>query len=384
MTQRLRIILPPSAVLIAFAVPFPLSELLLWFIGLWWGVILPPPGLLIGRFIVVFAALAYGVYRVVAFHPVYRPDYHVWLARTPWTRDKPLPAGPVSWVWEDGLILGGLAALAQIDGHLDPVLIVTLPLMSYATYLTRALFLTGSGEFAYATAFVLGLAVWLEPNRWACLVAAVGANLLGQIGFRRSLTGFPWYFGWQIQWWQFLTPKTGEDRSRTPCGWPYDMLRPELSDLPRIDLRDAALVSLLAGWWLFALCSLIPDPLSRGTTLVVVQLLGTAAFFFGRLILYCNGYSPPINVWGRIVTFRWIIPGYDQVYVGPLCTVLVPCVGLAVLKRWGVPEDVAFPVCFALMSFVALSFRPSLRRWRLTGRYRISPALDKNRYIQVG
>jgi len=382
MTQRLRIILPRSGVLVALAVFYLGFELPLWFIRVRWGVVMPHSSDPSDAFL-AFTALAYGGYRVVAFHPFYRPGYHVWLSRTPWTSRKPLPLGPVSWVWEDGLILGGLAALCRIDGNLDPALIVAIALVSHAIVLTPALFLTGAWAFAYATAFVLGLAAWLAPIPWALLAAAVGANLLGQIGFRRSLARFPWYPEWQNRWWAFLTPKTGEDRSRTLCGWPYDTLRPHLTDLPRIDLTDAVLISMLAGWWLFALGSLIPDPKNREIMLLCVGLGGISVFSCGRLLLYVSGHVAPISLWGRIATFRWIIPGCDQIWIGPASSALALCGGLAAWQRWGVPADEALPIGFALMIFLALSSPPSLRRWRLTGRHRIIPMVD-SKFIQVG
>ena len=91
MTQRLRIILPRSGVLVALAAFYLLFELPLWFVRLRWEWYRPPT-LNPSDLIIVFAALTYGGYRVVAFHPFYRPDYHVWLSRTPWTSRKPLPA----------------------------------------------------------------------------------------------------------------------------------------------------------------------------------------------------------------------------------------------------------------------------------------------------
>ena len=36
-----------------------------------------------------------------------------------------------------------------------------------------------------------------------------------------------------------------------------------------------------------------------------------------------KGYVPPTTFWAPIITGRWIIPGYDQVFVAPICTFLV-------------------------------------------------------------
>jgi hypothetical protein len=390
MTRRLRLILPALEVVVACVAAYLLLELPFAIIWLVWGVAVPPEKHPSDLLLILYATF-YGAYRVAAFHPFYRPEYREWLARTPWTSRKPLPVGPVGWVGEDLLIVAGLAALTQVNRHLDPVLLGTIPLMSHGLVLTASLFPTGCWGFGYASAFALGLAVWLGPSRWAFLAAAVGVNVLSHVGYRRSLARFPWSaLEWQEPWrlgWSgiFLT-KIGENPSRPACGWPYDRLRPDPADSPRIDRVDALLVSLLAGWWLFAASSLISDRSARIMVLSGALSIGTWAAFLSRLVLYCQGYAPPINLLGRIFTFRWIIPGYDKVLIGPVCTVVAPVLGIVTLRRWGVPLDIALPFGFSLMLFVALSAGPSLQRWRLTGQHRIVPSQQqpKSEFIPVG
>jgi hypothetical protein len=116
-------------------------------------------------------------------------------------------------------------------------------------------------------------------------------------------------------------------------------------------------------------------------------MLGTQGFFWGRILLYCNGYAPPISVWGRLVTFRWIIPGYDQVFVGPAFTLLSAGTAFIGLLRLGAPPEVVVPVSLGLMMFVAMSCKPSLERWRLTGSHRIKAVgakVQTSEYVQVG
>ena len=97
--------------------------------------------------------------------------------------------------------------------------------------------------------------------------------------------------------------------------------------------------------------------------------------FFIRLLVYIGPCRPPISLWGRIMTARWIIPGYDCVFVAPLCTLLVALIGLAVgivadPAYWG---TVVYPLTMAAALIVALNMGPSLARWRLTGHHRIAP-----------
>jgi hypothetical protein len=390
MIRRLLVILPPPALLLALAIAYTLMELPFWFVRLRWGVQAAGtsrPALVV----VVCSALAYGVYRVAAFHPFFRPDYRAWLERTPWTSRKPLPVGPVAWVPEDLLILGVFAVLTSISEHphADPVVVATLPLMSYAAVLTVTLFATGTWAFGYAQAFALGLAVWLGPNRWAFLAAAIGVNLIGLVGLQRSLARFPWALERQEELWESFREALGEKRIdwQYRCGWPYDRLLRDPAEPLRIGPLDALLVSMLAGWWLFALTSLIPDPRDRDFLRIMVVLVGTGGFSAFRLLLYCAGYASPISLWGRIVTFRWIVPGYDRVFAGPVCTFLTGILGIVAFQAWKLPGDAALPACFALTMFVALSSRPSLRRWRLTGQHRMVFGVQqkqKHEFIQVG
>src|SRR5262249_30265485 len=98
MTARFRLIRPPGWVFFCFMVVYIVLRLPAW-IGLgFWG-IAPAVGKRPTDGLLVIAAIAYGVYRVVAFHPFYRADYRAWLEWTPWSSRKPLPIGPVGWVW---------------------------------------------------------------------------------------------------------------------------------------------------------------------------------------------------------------------------------------------------------------------------------------------
>ena len=55
--------------------------------------------------------------------------------------------------------------------------------------------------------------------------------------------------------------------------------------------------------------SLVLDPSDRNSSLALMLPPCTS---FQRGVHYSEGYASPISFWGRIATFRWIIPGYDQ------------------------------------------------------------------------
>ena len=59
------------------------------------------------------AAGVYAFYRLCRFHPALNRRYSDWLKLSPWTADKPLPLGPIHPVWQDGGVIGALAALSR-------------------------------------------------------------------------------------------------------------------------------------------------------------------------------------------------------------------------------------------------------------------------------
>jgi hypothetical protein len=288
----------------------------------------------------------------------------------------------VGWCWEDSLIVAGLAALAWYDGRIDPALIATLPLLSHSLVLLPPLFTTGAKASGYATIFALGLAVRLGMTRWEFLAAAASASVLAHIGLRRSLAQFPWPGSWFDTWRQSLA--SGATASSSACGWPHDQLRADLANDRRVEPLHAGLGSALAGWWVFAIAGLIAPP-DRNIILLAELVFVAPALAMLRLSIYRPGYTPPMNLWGRIVTLRWIVPRYQQLYLGPLCTVAAPWAFLYVSSRWRIPLEIAVPPAIALTLFVALSCKPSLRTWRLTGHHRIVPTWKQGtEFIKAG
>src|SRR5262249_56326467 len=98
-------------------------------------------------------------------------------------------------------------------------------------------------------------------------------------------------------------------------GWPFDIIRPR-DVAVSISYRDGLMLSLLLGWWMYVILQRI-DPQARfGANFVLVFIAQFA--IAGRIGTYCWGYAPPISLWGRIFTLRWVIPGYDYVFLAPL------------------------------------------------------------------
>jgi hypothetical protein len=393
MSRRLKRILPPYGWIVVFVAVFLIAAApeayVTWRVG----------PVLAGDFprfaagVLVGAALAYGVYRVVAFHPFCRPEYAKWLESTPWTIRKALPLGPVHLIFEDALPLCVLTGLALTQRDLSPFHVAAVALLGYLVPLAVSFAHTGEPAWAYMSAFGLGFVIRVSPDPIAAFVSAVALALLAQIGLSRSLARFPWPHKPPLIHIPNSNNPSGDARpDRAPatpgCGWPFDQLRPNPPSQRRIDVRDAILVGTLVGWLIFALESLMPDPRARHGILITIfsqSLVAIPAVRIWRYLGYT--YRAPIQFWGRIATFRWIIPRFDQVFVTPLCAFFSQIAMAYALHLRGLGPEVFVPVAIATGLIITLGGGPSLERWRLTGKHRIQPSvqtLKTSGHIKVG
>ena len=139
---------------------------------------------------------------------------------------------------------------------------------------------------------------------------------------------------------------------------------------------------MLVGWWAYAL----EDWITLRMQFPMIMFLLAQTVLINRGSLYFRGYAPPISLWGRIATFRWIIPGYDRALLAfPLALLALPAVILAGAP-FGIEPRQCTPAVAAIMVFITLSTPPTLRNWRLTGRHRLVAAIPKisQEFVQVG
>lgn len=338
------------------------------------------------------AAAAYGAARVWSYHPVFQKAYQAWLETTPWTNRKPLPLGPVELVLEDGLVVGPLLLCSAILPQPHAMSILAAFLLGNLGVLVVTLWLTGIRMIGYLSAFGVGLAVKLWHQPIECVAMAAIVYLVAYEGLVQALDRFPW------------TPQPLGDRANNAlavlravspspaspppelCGWPYDRMLGDVKKAAGISRLDAVICCALASWWLYVAASFIPDQKNRLGALLLACQLPYILFPLGRIAVYAQGYSAPITVWGRIRTMRWIIPGYDQVFVGPLCSILAGPAALGLLFACGVPVDASIAIGAGVTPAVALVMPPRLRRWRLTGEHRIVSGLTTANatFIKVG
>lgn len=330
--------------------------------------------LLRGRDGFVAAVMAlYGIFRVMAFHPLFRPRYRDWLEQTPWTVNKPLPLGPIHLIWQD-VILVGLAMLSLHDstqGRPWPLLAF---FFAYLGVLGVSFWRTGPWWMGYLVLFGLAGAARTIAQPFLAIGILVGVYLIALFGVRASLRLFPW------PRLQFLDEIVRMFRNQTPARerpiaiavWPLTQPQ-ETWKTEKINRRDGILAPLLGACWLYALASHIQKIDDQSGFLGFVLFFTTAIALILRLTAYVAPCWPPIGFWGRIFTRHWVIPGYDHVFLAPLCTLITALAGWFLAMLVGPPYyTIMYPLVAAWVAIVALNMGPSLRKWQLTGQYRMA------------
>jgi hypothetical protein len=169
-------------------------------------------------------------------------------------------------------------------------------------------------------------------------------------------------------------------------GWPYDLLGPKLTTTG-IGLGDGTAISLLLGWWFYATIAMAlsyPAPHDSPEAVFsffTLYLLGPIAF--ARLYRYCGNHWWPISLWGRLWTGRWIIPGYDYVFVSPLLAVTTYILGVIYCVRHPAATPASIGITVGVAMWCLLCIGPNLTHWRLTGRHRISFGIFDKQFIKL-
>lgn len=327
------------------------------------------------QFSLGIVALFYGMWRVTGFHPFFRPRYREWLRTVAWDQSKPLPLGPPTLVAQDGVVLLVLGALAgSWEWGLDYAIVM---LAGWSVLLTAANYSAGLDALTLLSALsllplmLLGFFPWLG-------VVSLPAYLTAAAGVAPSLQMFPWV---RMPRWDALSgSKKVEQESRPTDSWP--LLRPpHLGNSPiAMSLPHALMWATFVGAAAAAITLGIElDEATRGGTYersfsgaMLAVRAACVALCFGRILTYVPNCRPPINVAGRLVTGRWIIPGYDQIFVAPLLTLLIGFGGPIIFWHWRASAPVAAGIIIFAIVAIALGMGPTLATWHLTGEYRMT------------
>lgn len=387
MIRWMRIVLPPGwtigAILGLYATVEGLRAAIGWALRRCAAEPIMPPKLEKAGIMVVFIGVAcYGVYRATAFNPVFRPGYRRWLEQTPWAWEKPLPLGPLHLVWQDTIVLAVLYGLIVLphphclaSPDFDPHVFLLAFLLPYLAILGACFLVAGLKRFTYGLGSTLSLLIPLRDDALGLLALGLALYVIAWFGIRRMLRAFPWPLEKLEAWIRRNTNPT--QRLQFVVPWPFDRL-PMDAVRCRISPRDGFLLSLLVAWWV-VIATTFGSRL-RGDEDIMWGLMAVAVTEVAvvlRIIIYCLGYRPPIGFWGRIFTLRWVIPGYDKVFLAPLCAALVAILVPFGCHWLGIPFSAAFPATIFLMLLVTLNMGPTLRDWQLTGSHRIVPGVQQ-------
>jgi len=327
------------------------------------------------------AAVFFGFYRALAFHPYARVSYRKWLTTTCWQSGRALPLGPMTMTIGDLITLAvGMLLVRRAD---PTAWILAVPSLFAAAYLAATgfmLLLEGPRGFGYAVLVGLGGMLMAANRLEFALAFAAFTYIVAWFGTRRSLGRLPMY---EPRAMEMLTSPTASAAERIAvrplyAGWPFGLLylQPSTIELPRF---DAVCISLVVGWVLFCAVVLATTFFDSGTlpedvrsNFLFVGPPVCAAVCLIRLSVYVGGYRPPISLLGRIATGRWIIPSYDRALVAPLAGLLI--VGAALPRLISVsaqPSAFEMPILVTTVLLVVLLSGPTFRDWALTSECRI-------------
>lgn len=338
----------------------------------------------------VVMAILYAGYRVAAFHPMLLPDYREWLMRTPWRWPRPLPFGPLHLVPQDLSLLGLLISIQQFGGAISPHVVPLAFLWSYSAGIAAATWRTGACGWAYLIAGLLGVPLVLSSRPVESLLAVLVVAVTAIVAAQVTLARFPWSGPAWVTHGDARSMKEAQERMVSELiGWPWNQLAPTPPRL-RIPRFDAICLSLLGGWlfWvageLFVQTQMAGNRFGNPRNLGFAQFLVTKGIFWTmmvivirRIAIYIYGRRPPLTLFGRIFTGRWIIPSYDQILLAPAMAVILAAAGGTLIWWPGNPAPLATAgIVEAVLLLVGLTAGPTLEKWRLTAAHRVVPDIE--------
>lgn len=127
----------------------------------------------------------------------------------------------------------------------------------------------------------------------------------------------------------------------------------------------------MLGWWTY--CAIVSLEVPPSTEVPLLAFAVMAALV--RFAIYCGGLVPCFNVWGRLVSGRIVVPGFDRVLVTPLAVIVLAIVGGVAIRHAEAWYPAVTACIVGLLWLVLLSGGPTMRAWVLTGQHRYcSPA----------
>lgn len=331
-----------------------------------------------GLIVLVASALFYGFQRVRNFHPACQAEYRNWLRFTPWRAGLPLPLGPVHLIVQDLLIVGLLTGVSSLHKEFEWYLIPSAFLVGYLVTMMFPLILTRKYVPAYLISVGLGGTLYLHDSPLGLSILFAVLYAIAWAGQRDSLREIEFwdlsYFDERIA--PFFNPQGFQEVVRSQIlGWPFDRLIPH-RNLFAIHWKFALALAFLAGWWWFVVIDVTIA--FGGSHMMGFGIPVAGILSISRIYTYCLGYAPPLSFSARIVKLRWIIPGYDVVFLAPVLMIAWVIATIWVQSNGNLSLGLAAPVQVAGLILINCFCPPSLDSWRLTGNHRIIPATSQH------
>ncbi|MCB9866086.1 MAG: hypothetical protein H6816_05575 [Phycisphaerales bacterium] len=295
--------------------------------------------------------------------------YLGWLRTTPWTIARPLPLGPMFLTRMDWLVIAILTALAWLGGPIVHPAAVPVAMLLFHVLITGAPLLDTQRwkPILVALLFII-VAVLLFTRPWLMLGVVVLLHFYITAQVRELLLRFHEFdFGPRDAEHHRALIFWGPDAEPTvhiaaALGTTHALPHHDRLE-PKVPLWQAAVAGLVAGTAAYFLSWFAVDegradlPMSLGAFVIV-------AAAFGRTIAYVS--FPPISLWGRVRTRRWIIPRFDRALVVPLVILAAGFLTMWLLHRCVVPLPWVAAATLALTTFIALGAGPTRGAHRLT------------------
>jgi hypothetical protein len=312
--------------------------------------------------------VAAGVYRAFACHPLADRKYGAWLAQTPWRYPEPLPLGSIHLGSYDAVVMLSVAVMAC----LPPTrwsFILNLPWLypiAYAVTLCGVHWFAGLRCPVVLALILFGLIIATQ----SAIAITVSLVIIAPIvwwSIGAVLRDFPYSESRRRQ--LGLLPHAIP--REVPVIWPV-VPEPDSRWYQRIGSGEAFAVAATVGWMLFAIASASGDSADAEPGLRVwCRMIAVIAIGI-RLGGYVVEHLPPLSLLGRWKWKRWVIPGYDVVFLAPLASGMAAYLLPSLLVRCGVSTLAALPIATAVTIWLAAALPPKWEVWHYTGHYRCS------------
>ncbi len=318
--------------------------------------------------VLAWLPVAWGLFKGLAYHPVFDAKYSAWLARTPWDPSLPLPKGPLHIVWSEIVGLAAFTAVVVPTGYAlghTPATIAAIPALAFligsALAWTLANLMTGQSAHCYVAGALPVVYAAAAPEQAPVGVLPLLFAAVGWHGVRGSLRKFPAYGE------PLLVRTTVLTNLKDIFGWPYNRLLTH-RECRVGKLRAAAEASLAGGWvWLLVVAVEKSEP---GEVPALFPVAAMSAF--AAAVMRYGAYVPAVCdrfcIDLRLARGQWIVPKHDVIFVAPLLMFFIGAtLPYSLYTFAGVNAPLALGLTAALVVAIGRGMGPNVAELQHTG-----------------